>query len=130
MQVKSRDLKADDEKTQEDRHAARATKKRVLKRKKREQEEAEGVWAHEKGIKSAREDAEAAREAAAMNKRGRNGKASRGTAATGAGASVKTKERGAPKSTSEVFRVLEAAKPNAGAREKSGSTQNSAKFMY
>jgi hypothetical protein len=137
LQVKSQDLKAATEKTQSDRHAVRATKKRVSKRKRREQEEAEGVWAHEKGIKSAREDAQAAREAAALNKRGNRGKLSFGKSASRSSAGVKVKTTDVPKNTTEVFRTLEAAKAsgskhegNSGKHAQAASAQTSAKFMY
>lgn len=140
--MKQKGLKADAEKTQADRHAARATKKRVSKRKKTEQEESEGVWAHDKGIKSAREDAQAAREAAALNKRGKRGKFSHGKSPGGA-AGKKGVTQGKEKSgaiatnSTAVFKSLEAAKAagseggaGEGASGGPGEGVRSAKFMY
>lgn len=131
MQVKDRALKAEDEKTQSDRHAARAAKKRVSKRKKLQAEEAQGVWAHEKGIKSAREDAQAAREAAEMNRKGSKKFKSAKNGASGKPVAPKTN---IATNSSAVFKVLEAAKSKDGlggsAGGKKGEEQKSAKFMY
>lgn len=66
---RDRQLKEDDEQTQAERRQARASKKRIGKRKRVEKEEAAGVYAHDKGIKSAREDADAAREAKMASKK-------------------------------------------------------------
>lgn len=71
---KQRQLKADDEQTQAERQQARASKKRIEKRKRHEKEEATGIYAHDKGIKSAREDIAAEREARMANKKQRGGR--------------------------------------------------------
>lgn len=66
---KDKQLKEDDEQTQAERRQARASKKRIRKRKDAEKEEAAGVYAHDKGIKSAREDAAAEQEARMASKK-------------------------------------------------------------
>ena len=65
--------KADEELSQAERHRRRAAKKRVHKRKDAEREAAAGIAAHPKGIKSAREDAAAEKEARAARKRAKKG---------------------------------------------------------
>ena len=132
MQVKRRALKADSEKTQEDRNSARATKKRVSKRKQQEKEELAGVWAHDKGIKSARQDAEAAREAAAMRKRGKRGRTAPGQSPGGAAGKKTTTGGSIATNSTDVFKSLEAAKAGgSGETGRQGEPgAGSAKFMY
>lgn len=59
---------------QEERKQRRATKKRIAKRKTDEKEEKAGVSSNAKGIKSAREDAQAVKDAKASKKRQRTEK--------------------------------------------------------
>jgi hypothetical protein len=91
--------KAEVELTQSERKQRRASKKRVQKRKEAEREDASGIAAHPKGIKSAREDAAAARQAKVIQKRVRKGAAHVGV------------------SSSAVFRKLEVEKAAGGVQK-------------
>lgn len=96
-------LKAEQELSQAERQQRRAAKKRVRKRKEAEVEEASGVAAHPKGIKSAREDAAAEKQAKAVRKRAKS-------AAGKAGATSST-----------VFRKLQDEREAGGRKQGSGA---------
>lgn len=114
---KDKQLKEDDEQTQAERRQARASKKRIGKRKRSETEEAAGVYTHDKGIKSAREDAAAEREARIASKKN-TGK-------------THAKKQSVPTTAAAVFKQLEDEKNgvNKSDRKSKGDAVRSAALM-